>query len=226
MRVEPRLRRAIDGNVGWYDAIFALHGIGALLADGLWSGLGAPPPFHSHAVVVEPWVTLDTVEARIGDIPNASFKDAFSSLDATRLGMSLLFDATWIHHEPVAPAAGADAAWSDVRRPDELAAWNAGWDTGDVLAPAVLDRAAVRVMARTVDGAITAGAVARLGTGAVDVSNVHGVGGHAVDWAELTAAIAARFPDRPMVGYERGEDLEGAIRGGWEALAPLRVWVR
>ncbi|MGH2417852.1 MAG: hypothetical protein ACRDFY_05920 [Candidatus Limnocylindria bacterium] len=226
MTVEARLRRAIDGNVGWYDAIFGLHGIGALLADGLWSALGPPPPYHSHAVVVEPSVTLDTVEARIGEIPNAGFKDAYASLDAMRLGMAVLFEATWIHREPGAPTAGDPSAWTDVRTPDQLAAWNAGWDTADVLIPAVLDRAAFRVMARIADGEIVAGAVARLGTGAVDVSNVHGVGDHVVDWAQLTAAIAARFPDRPMVGYEHGKDLEDAMRDGWDAVGPLRVWVR
>ena len=226
MTVDARLRLAVDGNVGWYEAIFSLHGIGSVIADGLWSALGPPPPFHSHAVVIEPSVTIDTVEARLGDVPNAGFKDSFSSLDATRMGMSPLFDATWIHHEQGAPAAGDPSAWSDVRTRDQLAAWNAGWDTADVLVPAVLDRAGFRVMARIVEGDIVAGAVARLGSGAVDVSNVHGVGDEVVDWAELTAAIAARFPDRPMVGYERGEDLEGATRAGWQAVGPLRVWVR
>ena len=27
--MDPRLRRAVDANVGWYEDIFALHGIAA-----------------------------------------------------------------------------------------------------------------------------------------------------------------------------------------------------
>ena len=38
--VDPRLRQAIDANVGWYDDLFALHGVGAILDDGAWSALG------------------------------------------------------------------------------------------------------------------------------------------------------------------------------------------
>jgi hypothetical protein len=224
--VGARLRQAIDANVGWYEAIFAVHGIGSVLSEGLWSALGPPPPFHSHALVVEPSVTVQALEARIGEVANASFKDGFASLDASGLGMSPLFDATWIHHEPDATAAGEPAAWVEVRTPEGLAEWNAGWDTAEVLVPAILQRAQFRVLARRTGGETLAGAVARLGTASVDVSNVHGVNGHVVDWAELAAAIAARFPNRPMVGYEQGADLEGAVAGGWEAVAPLRVWVR
>jgi hypothetical protein len=225
MTVDARLRLAIDGNVGWYEAIFALHGIGSVLDGGLWSAVGTPPPFHSHALVVEPGVPIETVEARIGDVPNASFKDGFATLDATRIGMSPLFEATWIYRAPGA-SRGDASAWVDIRTVADLAAWNAGWDTDEVLVPGVLDRAQLRVLARVVDGAIEAGAVARLGSGAVDVSNVHGVGDHRVDWAEVSAAVAARFPGRPMVGYERGDDLEAARAGGWQALGPLRVWAR
>ena len=226
MTVETRLRHAIDANVGWYEAIFAVHGIGSVLDEGLWSALGPPPPFHSHALLVEPSVTVQAVEARIGEVPNASFKDGFATLDASGLGMSPLFDATWIYHEPGAAPAGDPSAWAEVRTPEGLAEWNAGWDTAEVLIPAVLDRAQFRVLARSVGGEAVAGAVVRLGTGVVDVSNVHGVNGYVVDWAELAAAIAARFPNRPMVGYEQGADLEGALAGGWDAVGPLRVWVR
>ncbi len=43
--VEPRLRRAIDANVGWHEDLLALHGVGSTLAHGLWSALGRPRPF-------------------------------------------------------------------------------------------------------------------------------------------------------------------------------------
>jgi hypothetical protein len=71
-----------------------------------------------------------------------------------------------------------------------------------------------------------AGAVARLGSGVVDVSNVHAVAGYSVDWAELAGVIGARFPDRPLVGYEREDALDAALAGGFAAIGDLRVWLR
>jgi hypothetical protein len=55
---------------------------------------------------------------------------------------------------------------------------------------------------------------------------VYAVPGHTVDWAELTAVIGAEFPGRPLVGYERGDDLAAAVAGGFQPVGDLRVWVR
>jgi hypothetical protein len=60
----------------------------------------------------------------------------------------------------------------------------------------------------------------------VDVSNVHALPGHAVDWAELADVVGAWFPGRPLVGYERGEALDAALAGGFAPVGDLRVWVR
>lgn len=221
--MDPRLRRAVDANIGWYADIFALHGIGSVLEDGLWSSLASPPPLHSDAVTVEPTVLAAQVVARLGDRAHAGVKDSFSTIDLSSEGFSVLFDATWIHREP---AAAGPTAWRVVRSPEGLAAWNAGWDTAEVLLPALLDRAHVRILERVAGGCVTGGAIARLGSGVVDVSNVHGLGGHGVDWTELAVAIAALVPDLPMVGYEHGVDLEAALAGGFDPIGELRVWVR
>lgn len=94
-----------------------------------------------------------------------------------------------------------------------------------VLIPSILERGHLAILGRVEDDQITAGAVARLGTGTVDLSNVHGVDGHSVDWEELVAAVEATFPDRQLVGYERGDDLEAAIAAGFAPVGPLRVWI-
>jgi hypothetical protein len=173
--MDPRLRTAVDASIGWYEDLCALHGVGSVLADGLWSALGAPPPLHSDAVVVEPAVT---------------------------------------------------AGWAPVTSPTELNAWTGNHDTADVLLPPLLHRAHFRILARYVDGRIVAGAVARLGSGIVDVSNVYAVGGYHVDWAELAEVIGGYFPGRPLVGYERGEALTAARAGGFVPAGDLRVWCR
>jgi hypothetical protein len=221
--VDPRLRRAIDANIGWCEDILALHGIGSVLEDGLWSALGPPPPLHPDAVTVEPDVRVDQVAGRLGGRNRAAVKDSFATLDLSSIGMDVLFDATWIHREPAVPAR---TPWRTVSTAEGLAAWNAGWDTADVLLPPILELGHIAVLARAADSAIEAGAVARLGIGVVELSNVHGVDGRDVDWNELVAAVAARFPDRPIVGYEAGSDLEGALDAGFEPVGDLRVWAR
>jgi hypothetical protein len=221
--VDPRLRRAVDANIGWYEDIFAMHGIGSVLEDGLWSSLAPPPPLHSDAVTVEPAVRAEPVVLRVRDRARAGVKDSFATLDLAGDGFDVLFTATWIHREP---ATADRTAWRVVRSAEGLAAWNAGWDTAEVLLPELLDRGHVRILERIEGGDVTGGAIARLGSGIVDVSNVHGLGGHAVDWAELAIAIAAQFPDRPIVGYERGADLDAALAGGFDPVGELRVWAR
>jgi len=225
--VEPRLRRAIDANVGWHEDLLALHGVGSTLAHGLWSALGRPPPLHADAISVEPSVTLDGVLARLDGRPHGAFKDSFAAIDATDAGVTLLFAATWIHQDLEVPRdRPKPSAWSGVRTSKELAEWTSHHDTEAVLLPGLLERAHITILARRERGAIAAGAVARLGSGVVDVSNVYAVPGHSVNWAELATAIGRRFPGRPLVGYEHGEDLEGAMAGGFDPVGDLRVWVR
>lgn len=225
--MDPRLRAAVDANVGWYEDLCALHGVGSILVDGLWSALDRPPPLHSDAVVVEPEVTAGQVLARLAGRDRCGVKDSFATMDLSAEGMRLLFEATWIHRE-AAPGRGrtaVPAGWVTVTGADELAEWTGRHDTEGVLLPPLLRRGHFRILARRAGDRIVAGAVARLGSGVVDVSNVYAVAGHRVDWAELAGAVGALFPGRPLVGYEHGEALEAARDGGFAPLGPLRVWV-
>jgi hypothetical protein len=221
--VDPRLRRAVDANVGWCAEILALHGIDAGLDGGLLVSKGPPPPLHSDVVVAEPTATLDDVLSALDGREHAGFKDSFCSIDASSAGMKLLFTASWIHR-PATP--GAATAWTLVTTATDLAAWNATYDTSEVLLATLLGRGHIKVLARREGDEIVAGAIARLGSGVVELSNVHAVGENAVDWNELTAAVAAVFPGRELVGYERGTDLDAALAGGFAAVGDLRVWVR
>lgn len=225
--MDQRLRSAVDASIGWYDDICALHGVGSILDDGVWSALETPPPLHSDAVAVEPEVTADRVIARLDGRVHCGVKDSFATMDLSGEGMDLLFSATWIHRE-----AGkglerrAPSGWGAVTTAAELAVWTGQHDTSDVLLPPLLQRAHFRILAKYVDNRIVAGAVARLGSGTVDVSNVHAIPGHQLDWAELSTVIDTHFPGRPLVGYERGEDLNAALDGGFAPVGELRVWLR
>lgn len=225
--MDPRLRTAVDASVGWYEDLCALHGVGSMLTDGLWSTLGAPPPLHSDAVVVEPGVTRDEVLARLDGRDSCGVKDSFATMDLSGGGMTQLFEATWIHREaPPYRRPAAPSGWAAVTGEDELSRWTGLHDTRDVLLPPLVRRAHFRILAEYVDDRIVAGAVARLGSGAVDVSNVYAVPGRRVDWAELAAVVGGLFPGRPLVGYERGDALTAALTGGFAPVGELRVWVR
>jgi hypothetical protein len=148
-------------------------------------------------------------------------------MDLSGEGMRLLFSATWLYREGGHDQQRtAPAGWAAVTSPEELAEWTGRHDTRDVLLPPLLQRAHFRILAKYVDDQIVAGAVARLGSGIVDVSNVYAVPGQRLDWAELADSVGAYFPDRPLVGYERGEALDAAMDGGFIPTGELRVWVR
>jgi hypothetical protein len=218
------LRAAVDASVGWYEDICALHGTASVLRDGLWSAVGPPPPLHSGVVVVEPGVTAEQVLER-RRTTDGGVKDSFASVDLGEHGLTLLFSARWIHRPAQAPVPAPPPGWTAVRTPERLAAWTAAHDTADVLLPGLLRSAHLVVLEQQVDGVAVAGAVARLGSGTVDLSNVHAAPGHSVDWAELAAVVAHLFPERPLVGYENGQDLDAALAGGFTATGELRVWV-
>ena len=46
------------------------------------------------------------------------------------------------------------------------------------------------------------------------------------DWSGCLDAAWRRVGDVPLVGYERGADLERALDSGFEALGPLCIWER
>ena len=171
-------------------------------------------------------MTAGQVLARLDGRPHCGAKDSFAAMDLSGEGMKLLFSATWIYRDSPRGERGVPTGWRPVTSANELHAWTGNHDTGDVLLPPLLRRAHFRILARYVDDRIVAGAVARLGSGIVDVSNVYAVGGYPLDWAELAEVIGGYFPGRSLVGYERGEALTAARAGGFVPTGDLRVWLR
>jgi hypothetical protein len=226
-RSDPRLRRALDASVGWYEDLCALHGIATTITDGIWRSTGPPPAMHSDVVTVEPTATTDGLMQALAGRPSWGYKDSFATLAPSGASVELLFEATWMHRAaPAGPRDGPRATpWRPLRSAEELARWNAGWDTADVLLPGLLQRGHFAILGRFEADEIGAGAVARLGSGVVDVSNVHGVDGRSVDWEELVVVIGALFPARELVGYEQGDDLAAAVSAGFTPVGPLRVWI-
>ncbi len=214
---------AIDASVGWYEAVFATHDIGFHAADGMWIASGPAPALHSAMITLEPDVGADAIRERAPDPTWGGLKDSFASVDGHALGLQPLFGATWIHRAAMVGA--RSDAWTVVTDPESLAEWNRRAGTEGVILPALLARRGISVLERREDGRPIGGAVIRAGAAAVECSNVHAIGGAAIDWHELAAVIGWLAPTRPIVGFERDGDLAAALDAGWQAVHPLRVWV-
>ena len=47
-----------------------------------------------------------------------------------------------------------------------------------------------------------------------------------MSYAGAASAARSTFPGRPLVGYERDDDLERAVEVGFQVIGPLRVWLK
>lgn len=226
------LLAAARDNAEWCDAVVRGHGPAGAFAPELWTSALRTPPLYPDAVTLVPGAPAAALVAGIDtDGPGCSVKDSFADLDLAGAGFEVLFEARWIHR-PAGPAAdtGSRLEWSAVTDAAGLEAWEAAWDgeksTG-LFHPALPGRDIVFLAGRAV-GRIVAGAVAHRGSGAVvGLSNLFAADEADTDaaWAGALNAIAARWPELPVVGYESGDDLDAAVRAGFTPIGPLRVWL-
>lgn len=230
------LLAAARNNAEWVAAVCR----DGAFAGSVWSSARRTPPLYPDAVSLTPQASAADVVAGIDTgSPGCSVKDSFAVLDLAPAGFEVLFEAWWIHRPAgPAPVAAGAAQWSAVRTAAELEAWEAAWGggAGTGLFHAELLARDLVFLAGRCGGRIVAGAVASAGGGVVGVSNLFTADGTdgadpdpagAVDaaWAAVLEAVAARWPGLPVVGYERGEDLDAAVRAGFTPIGPLRVWL-
>ena len=118
----------------------------------------------------------------------------------------------------------------------ELESWEAAWDgspgraieaEGRVFRESLLATDEIVFVAAHQGGRIVAGAVAHRTGEVVGLSNVFAPAHDAAAyWAGCVASAMGAFPGLPLVGYERGADLNSAEEAGFSRLGPLRVWIR
>jgi hypothetical protein len=208
------------------------HGSAGRFGPQAWASPTRTPPFYPDAVTLVPDADPLALTAGIDATPGASVKDSFADLDLTDSGFHVLFEAQWIHRPASPPATAPDLAWDVVGGPEALRAWALAWDDGDgdadLFRPGLLDDPSTFVLAgQSAQGRIVAGAVASHSGQVVGISNVFAPdGGLDTAWPVVLEAVHRLFPDVPVVGYEHGEDLEAAVRHGFEPVGPLRVWLR
>jgi hypothetical protein len=130
-----------------------------------------------------------------------------------------------------------ELAWSVVRDAAGLARWEAAWaglhagqavpGSERIFRRGLLHELGVALLAGARQGQIVAVAAANQTGDVVGLSNVFAPALEAATvWAEVVAYVEQLFPGRPLVGYERGDDLASAQAVGFRAVGPLRVWAR
>jgi hypothetical protein len=114
-----------------------------------------------------------------------------------------------------------------------LAEWEHAWceanhDTNRarVYLPALLEDRDVAILAARRGDDIVAGAIGNRSAGVIGWSNVFvRPGCDLVECVEGSLRmLSENFPGLPVVGYEAGDALRGALSSGFEAIGPLRVW--
>ena len=226
--MDDRLASAVAASAAWYAAIFKLHKVAFGQEAGLWAAQAPPPPLHSAVKTLRPGIDTDRVLAALRRAGTGGVADSFGDLPLDEANFTLLFESSWIFRRAATPSTRAPAStdqWTTVRTAAGLAAWTARHDTSDVLLPGVLDLPSMSILEHHDEAGAAMGAIAHRTGSVVSVSNVHATSGHRVDWRRLTDAVTALHPGYPIVGYERGPELEAAKDAGFDVVGPQRVWV-
>jgi hypothetical protein len=187
-----------------------------------WVNAEPVPRFYPNVVTLTPGAA-DIAEQRQAvrilqksHLPGRwAVKDSFGTLDIARLGFEVLVEAKWIRKaQPRAATMVSGLAWERVK-------------AGTVDFPAALfsDDNFAMFAARRGD-VVVAGGMFYRADGVVGLSNVIAESDdEPAVWRDLGSLAAATFPGLPVVGYESGDELDAAKKGGFEVGDPLRIWV-
>jgi hypothetical protein len=215
-------------NAEWCDVVCRAHGLTPRFEADAWTSGRRTPPAFPDAVTLSAAASAQRLMDRIDVSDGCSVKDSFSQLDLRQYGFRVLFDAQWIVGPRVVDDIPTSSPrWDDVDDADEwIAAQTPAMMSGEALRRCLLDDSVSALVARS-GGAVVAGAVINSSSDVVGISNVFVRAGDALaHWRSALAAVRARYPTLPIVGYELGSVLALAQAAGCQALGPLRVWTR
>jgi hypothetical protein len=236
--MDSRLELAARNNARWCDAVCAAHGRPGEFRDAFWFNPGPLPPFYPNGITLSLAADLGEIGAQFSQFlaqqrsPRFSVKDSFCSLDLAPLGFHVLFEAMWIWRPPETRRLPGE--WRIIDDESGLADWEFHWRAQQAepltrsrpMFPAKLfTDQNLRFLARGLPGTISGGAILYRSDEVVGISNFFRVGDNADDlWPALASAATTAFPNLPLVGFERGDDLIATRRAGFQELGPLRVW--
>ena len=109
----------------------------------------------------------------------------------------------------------------------ELEQWATAAALEGIVRPGLLSDVTVRFLAVRDELGIAAGAIANATGDAIGLSNVFASRISAAGaWADLPTAVQILCGPLPIVGYEHADALGIALASGFQATAPLRVWLK
>lgn len=246
-----RIERVARNNAVWCDAVCQAHNLPGEFSDSMWVNRHPVPRFYPNGVTLNPndQAQQRQLVKRLLDSElwgHWSVKDSFQALDLGNLGFSVLLEASWIWREPRPLATPNDfdlERWTPLHDRSELPAWELAWNNASidgpesrppgVFVPSLLDDPNVVFLVAhdpnsAFTGGIVAGGIAHRTSSVVGLSNVFILSEDERErerhWHAAVNAVRDSFPDLPVVGYERGVDLDIALSLGFETLGPLRIW--
>jgi len=222
--VDHRISAAVENNARWCDLVCRSHGISTLWQEGFWVARQPSPQFYPAGITLQEDVAPEQL-IEVLPVGMCAVKDSFADLDLASHGFEQLFEARWIYRAPT-PGTAAPTGWTTVSTEKECDQWLAACGLADVLPAALLRAESVRFLQRKCTHDVSAGAVLNLSGSVPGLTNVFSADVPLDDvWGDVAALCGEHFPSCPVVGYQRGQDLEAAIKAGFDDLAALRVWV-
>ena len=231
-----KARICAANNVDLYECVFRAHGLDDERTASHWQSSAEAPPYYSNFVTLAPEAAQEQLAAvdRLDSAIGRSFtlKDAFAALPLAERGFTLLFEAQWIWLEVSATPVAPEPGWERISAPRELALWEDAWNGTSpagmrIFPPSTLADADVGFFGKQQNGHYVAGCIANRSHDCVGFSNFFAPSESKVDcMTSAVSAVAGFGGGLPVVGYERGEDLEMALAAGFQSVGRLRVWVR
>jgi hypothetical protein len=219
-------------NAEWCDLMAQSHGAKTRFDSRLWASSDRAPPGYPDAVTVARGVAVLELLSRVDATMGCSVKDSFAELDLTSYGFRTLFEANWIvRFGPPPPPPSVGPVWERVVERRELVRWEEAWRAEDgrteLFRAELLANRSVAVLVAYERGAVAAGAIVNRSATVVGISNVFVRPGASPDpWPGCLALTDELFPDKPVVGYESGDQFLQARGHGFHDAGALRVWVK
>ncbi len=229
------LRAAVRNNAFWCDAVCKALGLPGEFTATVWFHRRGTPPFYPDVVTLTEadGETTEAIATLVNDdTRDWAVKDSYAALDLAPLGFRMLFEAEWIGiRNPV--SAPSPITWQRMRNAADFSRWEQEWEkangpvTQKIFAEPLLADPEIAFLLAFENGRPLGGGILNLHAGAVGLSNLFAEGGRGEDIRRgLIGQAAALYPREPLVGYEHGDDLDEALRTGFELLGTLRVWLR
>ncbi|MEP4194454.1 MAG: hypothetical protein ABJL99_02345 [Aliishimia sp.] len=219
---------AANNNADLCAAIMAANGLRTERNENAYICIDDPLPYYPKMITLNP-IATDELNERAKGL--SGVKDSFSCLDVDLVGMQVAFDATWIWSETKQQT--MPAKWRRIENAHDLAKWHKAWggdgsqtDT-EIFTPECLKDPNLAFFARLSGMTMEAGCIANLSEAVVGMSNVFSaISNDQSLFGDALSAVSTVGIGRPVVGYERGADLEAATSVGFQPIGSLRLLIR